>query len=477
MRVAGTLWLVLFLLSTTFFSASASLVETGGSNELLAMCLEFYKWDEYLPGIDLLEQSAEGLEDSFNYWLYLGLGYQRTGQTEKAIKAYEKAYSINSSAGNLSSRIRALRIETKRLDYQKTDLAQNTAKADYLMNLARKLRKEYQLDRSFRLFLQALNYNPDLLGRDEGFITEAEVFYGLKKVAHAEFFQGLFQLMQGDIEHAEKNLNAFLKSQGKKPAIFLARAEDGLKKISMLKEAAVVAKVSERKLAASERITALPGPVKGVKIAVKKQNDTNENVETIEQEINAEESGRFIVPDSGFVEFFAAEVARKTIAELSQARDVERQCRLIWELGNSRLQNSEVMSALISQFESTEIEVLNMTMEAVGKIGAPSAEAAIDNLIAFIEHEDPLIKFLAIETLGKIKEQPEKVIPVLVKDYAEENDLYLKRNIYYWVNKFGKPGLRVLYNELEATDRIDRKPIAELISRITGEKIQSLIDR
>lgn len=283
--------------------------------------------------------------------------------------------------------------------------------------------------------------------------------------------------MLGDIEHAEKNLNAFLKSQGKKPAVFVSRAEDGINKIRSLKEAAVAAKVSERKPTASDRITALPGPIKGVKNAIKKQSDKIGNVESIEQEINAEESGRFIMPDSGFVEFFAGEVARKTIAELSQARDTERQCRLIWELGNSRLQNAEVMSALIGQLESTEIEVLNMTMEAVGKIGAPSAAAAIDNLIGLIEHEDPLIKFLAIETLGKIKEQPEKIIPILIKDYAEENDQYLKRHIYYWVNKFGKSGLQVLYHELDGTDRVDRKPVAELISRITGEKVQNLIDR
>lgn len=70
MRTPGTLWLVLFFLIVTTFSVSLSFAGNSVSNDLLAMSLEFYKWDEYLPGIDLLEQSAEGMNDNFNYWLY-----------------------------------------------------------------------------------------------------------------------------------------------------------------------------------------------------------------------------------------------------------------------------------------------------------------------------------------------------------------------------------------------------------------------
>lgn len=457
---------------------SGSLIAADDNNDVLQLCLELYKLEEFLPGIDLLQSSSEGMENNFNYWLYLGLGFQRTGQTENALKAYSKAFEINKTAGNLSSRIRTLRLETKHLDYKKVELADSSKKASYLMSLARKLRKEYQLDRAYRVFLQALNYDSQLLSKDEGFITQAEVFYGLKKSEHAEFFQGLFQLLQGDIENSEKNLKFFLKNPERKPSIYISRAEDSLKKIKSLKETALASANIEKKPAEKDRISALPKIVEERKKPVNNvKTRSQENVDTLDQEISSETGSRFVMPDSGFVEFFAGEVARKMITELSQTDETERKCRLIWELGNSGLQNSEVMSALITQLESPEIPVLTTTLEAIGKIGSPSAGNAVDVLLALIEHDEPLVKFLAIETLGRIKEQPEKVIPVLAKDYAAENDIYLKRHLYYWVNKFGRPGLKILYNELEETPRVDRKPVAELISRITGEKIQALIDR
>jgi len=470
MTADSRLLLVLVVFLSVFVTIGASTEASESSSELFKLCMELYKWDEYLPGVDLLERSGEGMENSFNYWLYLGLGYQRTGQNAKAINAYEKASVLNPAAGNLVSRIRTLKIETKRLGDVKSNIDSDRAKAEYLMAQSLRLRKESNLDRAFRTFLQALTYNPELLNKDEGFITQAEVFYGLKKVEYSEFFQGSFQLLQGDLKNAEMNLSYFLKSPGKKPAIFVSRAEESIEKIRALKKVIVSESVGfpdvTNKLVANRT-----KPVE--KHAVNNQV----NVEAIEQQITAGGRGRFKKTDSGFVEFFAAEVAGKIIAELSQTVESERQCRLIWELGNSNLQTPDVMSALIAQLEATEIEVLNAAMEAIGKIGAPSATSAIDRLISLIEHDDPLIKFLAIETLGKIKEQPEKVIPILAKDYAAENDIYLKRHLYYWVNKFGKPGIQVLYRELEETARVDRKPLAELINRITGERIQTLIDR
>lgn len=467
MKIIRYLTALLLIILSTLPVFSAQLDDK--ATNALSLALEMFKADEYLPAVDLLKEAEKNLGGNFNYWLYLGLGYQRTGQTEQAIDAYERAGAINPDAGNLPSRIRALKLETKRLKYVAVKLNTDKEKSAYLMAKARQFRKKYLLDQAFRYFLQALMYDKELLKHDEGFITAGEVFYNLKKTEHAELFLGILQFFQGDRDNAEKNITVFLESSPPGAEFLQRRAQEYLQKIQLLKAQAQMASAAEAKASAIKIVTQ--------KVNKPPHASANQDVEAIEAELELVANARFSEPDSGFVEFFATEVAKKQIAELNRTEEPDKKCRIIWELGNSNLQNPEVMAALNDNLLDEDIGVVSSTLEAIGKIGAPAAVAVIDSLLNLMDHEELTIKFMAIETLGKIKEQPQKVVPVLLRDYIAEKDIYLKRHVYYWVNKFGKPGVNVLYRELEEADRVDRAPIAELISRITGEKVQALIDR
>ncbi len=464
------------LLLTALFIASSSFAQSEVTKEsLFASALEMFKFDEYIPAADKLEEASD-LKQDFNYWLYLGLAFQRTGQTSRAIVAYENALAISPAATNLKSRIRSLKIETQRLDYKPVVLDTPQKKSEYLFRQAKDLRQNKEYDKAFRSFLQALGYSRRLLAEDDGFLTQGEVFYGLKRVDYSELFQGIFQFYQGNFAASDRNISFFLQSHASAPEFLKRRAEDYLKLLNATKAQIANAFQGEEKPATANLVKTPQVKTDKVRVAnFDKKRDSD--VTALEADIIAESSKRVVMTDSGFAQHFGRELASRYLLEIADETDSEKVIRRIWEIGNIGIHDSEVMQKLTAYLQSEDVSIVLTTLEAISKIGMPSAEISLESVFALLEHEELTVKFVAIENLGKMRANPQKVIPRLAKEYAREKDQYLKRHLYYWVNKFGKPGVKVLYEILEDAARVDRRPVAELISRITGEKVNELINR
>ena len=69
------------------------------------------------------------------------------------------------------------------------------------------------------------------------------------------------------------------------------------------------------------------------------------------------------------------------------------------------------------------------------------------------------------------------LIPVLIEKHESELHDDMKKHYAKCGSYFGKQGLDVAYKMLMESTRIDRKPIAEYIHNITGEKVETLMNR
>ncbi len=477
-QISVRVFLILF--STLLFAATGTpAAENPGSRDLLLLVLDMFRYDQYLPAIDLLEQNSDANQTNFNYWLYRGLGYQRTEQTKKSLQAYERAAALSPSAANLQNRIRALHLEVEQKNFQEISLDTPVQKAEWLMRQAEKMRNARKEDLSLKYFLQAVAYNSELIDKNKDFISRGEIYYRLKladKAQYAELFHGIFKYLQNDLPAAESDLQAFMKTASRPPALERLAG----KYLTLIEENRPQETVSTQNTASVSAAPAdseNPQPVKPIVEIKPEKTDIvtiPDQVEIIESSIS---DSRSPGDDESFVVRYAAETAKSMLAGLERAEDVQPRCRLIWELGETSLQNPEIMQALAGELANEDPRVVRTACEAIAKIGMPAAGAAVTPLLEILKTDDKAMQFNAIELLGKLKAMPERVIPALVSCYAKEDDIYLKRNIYYWVNKYDRSGVQVLYKVLDNTARGDRKPVAELISRITGEKMQELIDR
>ncbi len=470
----------LLLFSTLLFAATGTpAAENPGSRDMLLLALDMFRYDQYLPAIDLLEQNADTNQTNFNYWLYRGLGYQRTEQTKKSLQAYERASALNPSAANLQNRIRALHLEIEQKGFKEVSLDTPVQKAEWLMHQAEKMRTARKEDLSLKYFLQAVDYNSELIDKNKDFISRGEIYYRLKsadKAQYAELFHGIFKYLQNDLPAAEIDLQTFKKTTSRPPALEKL-AEKYLALIEENRPQETASTADNTPVSTSPADSASPQPAK-TRIEIEPETTDvvaiPDQVEFIESSIS---DSRNVADDESFVVRYAAETAKSMLESLANTEDVQPRCRLIWELGETGLQNPEIMQALAGELANEDPKVVRTACEAIAKIGMPAARAAVAPLLEIIKSDDKAMQFNAIELLGKLKAMPERVIPALVSCYAREDDIYLKRNIYFWVSKYGNPGAQVLYKLLENTARGDRRPVAELISRITGEKIQELIDR
>ena len=493
MKKSCLLRITLFAVALLIACATAALAENATpATGQLQLVLDMFRYDQYLPALDLLEASEDTHRDDFNYWLYRGLGYQRSAQTRKALAAYEKAAKLNTAAGNLQNRIKALQIEIEQKNFRDSSLDTPAQKAAWLFAEAEKLQNRKKEEQAFRYYLQAVDYDPALIKNDNGFISRGNTWYQLKlndKIAHASLFLGIFKYLQNETTAAAADLQKFMQSSPRPPAlermatIYLKRLEENSGQKTVAKPELVSNPNNDAAASTPSAVLTDPLIVEVVSEAGKAgKTDKPARMSREEMQQLAEIEGnisenRPTEEGKDFVVRFATAMADKMIDQLAETEDIPARCRLIWELGETRLQNSEIMKALAGELAHEDPRVLRTACEAIAKIGMPTAIKAVTPLLAILETDDKAIQFNVIELLGKLKAMPEKVIPALARTYSREDDIYLKRNIFFWVNKFGKPGVEVLYRVLDNTARVDRKPVAELISRITGEKIQELLDR
>ncbi|GAB4269969.1 MAG: hypothetical protein Kow0029_06390 [Candidatus Rifleibacteriota bacterium] len=464
--------LLVFLIS----SANAAIPDS-----VMQKALEMYKLDFYLPAIDLLENAAKSESDkTFNYLIYLGLAYQKTDQLDKALETYQKALNLNPSARNLENRISALKIKMADPDFSSAKLESPKEKARWLVAAAIKEKNAGELAKAFILLFQAIEYDEQVLYEQEQLVIQAEIYFNLQSRKDNELdklFHSFYLILLKKSDCPQDTLKVFANTADK-PAFLKELAVKYLEKLNQLKLKEKV--LAEKKARESAKATqAVKSDNKPLKIVTSKPS--RPKASNVEKEKPINTSFRATPEDVARAEAAGREYSLKQaealIDQLNNAATDKEKYQLIWQLGNLNAHSPEITAKFAEFLNSDDIPLISTTLDAIVKLGPPTSDNLIDYLSGLLDRENKTIEYLAIDALGKLRNHPSKVIPKLVKLYTKYDDIYQKRHAWYSIAQYGKGGLPVLYQILENTPTSDRAPIAEIINKISGESIQSLINR
>ena len=479
--------LVLFLAVFVFLLPCCNLMAQEGSNEVLALALDMFKFDQYLPALDMLEANAESQKDNFNYWLYIGLARQRTKQLNKALEAYETAYQLNPDANNLKVRINNLKNAISKIDAALIkDFKSNEEKALWLLEEAESLRKEKKEEKAFRTFIQAVEYDVKILGNDKNFVNRGVIYYKLKnedKAEYSKLFYSIFKYFEGEISEAYSLIKEFKNDNSKKPLAIQNMENYYFKRLAEANNQQKDYEIAEREerrqkelAAQKEKQAKAEAKTKTDKKESSSKNQENkEDIRKLEREIG---EGTFTYTDDRSFEMkYFSELNNLKIEEYYSSKDPKRKRQIIWELAQSSTQKEETVDIIIDALKQDDIDFIMTATDALTRVGLPYAEKAYPILLSSLESEHYDVKYMAIDAIGRIKFHPEQVIPKMISLYGEEYSVDFRKNYIWAAKKYGQTALDIAYKVLEEKSRIDREPVAQFIHDITGEKIEDLMNR
>jgi HEAT repeat protein len=116
------------------------------------------------------------------------------------------------------------------------------------------------------------------------------------------------------------------------------------------------------------------------------------------------------------------------------------------------------------QYEQAEVR----RAYAVGCLGdlGPAAKSALPDLIKALKGKDAAVRGAAISSLGKIRSEPEKVIPLLIPYLGDDNLDVTAANALAEFGSLAKPAVPKLLPLLQAKDRDDRAAAKAALKKI-----------
>lgn len=469
--------LVLFALVLWFMPSNCLLAQTE-SQETMALALDMFKFDQYLPALDMLEAEHENLKDNFNYWLYIGLARQRTKQLNKALEAYEIALQLNPEANNLKTRISNLKQAISNIDpSQIRNFKSNEEKALWLIQEAESLRRDKKEEKAFRTFIQAVEYDVKILGNDKDFVRRGTIYYKLKVEDNAEYsklFYSIFKYFEGEISDAYNIIKAY-KNDSSKKSLAIQRMEDYyFKRLAEANNQQKDYEIAERE----ERRRKQQEAEKAESKSNKKDSSSdkqNRDIGQLESEIR--EQAYYASDDTNFERRYVQELAVLKVGEYFAEQDNRKKLKIIWELSKTGSSNEEVMKVYIDALHQDDIEFVSDSTRAVTRVGMPLAEKAFPSIMELFNSGRRDFKYCAAESLGKLGIHPDVVIPKIISVYGDEDCEPLRLHYVDCVRRYGKAGLDVAYKVLDGAPRVERRPIAHFIHDLTGEKIETLMNK
>ena len=457
------------------------------AGDVLPLALDMFKFDQYLPALDMLEANIEANKDNFNYWLYIGLARQRTKQLNKALEAYENAYKLNPDASNLKVRINNLKKAISNIDpAQIRDFKTNEEKSKWLLEEADSLRREKKEEKAFRTFIQAVEYDVKLLGDDKNFVRRGVLYYKLKVEDNAEYsklFYAIFKYFEGEISEAYNKIKDFKNDSSKKSLAIQNMESYYFKKLAEANNQQKDYEIAEREERRQKQLEAEKAKQAKAESKAKsnkeksssKSSTENADIRNLEREINNETFTTF--DDANFERRYIQELATLKIEEYFAIQDVRRKNQILWELSRTGSSNEDVMNVYIDALQQDDIEYVSNSLRAINSIGMPLAEKAYPSILELLNSDRRDFKYYAAEALGRLNIHPDVVVPKIMNIYAEEDIDALRKHYVGAVQQYGKVGLDTAYKILDEKSRVDRLPAAQFIHDMTGEKIEDLINK
>ncbi|KAF1081974.1 MAG: hypothetical protein GQF41_1614 [Candidatus Rifleibacterium amylolyticum] len=165
----------------------------------------------------------------------------------------------------------------------------------------------------------------------------------------------------------------------------------------------------------------------------------------------------------------------KLISEYDRETDEEKKHSILWRIGVIQQPFPEVMAKFSSLMANGSIETVYATLEALDKIGLPGAEACVADLYRLLDHNDIRISYRAVQSFGRMPMQAEKIVPKLFNLYQTEKYAIRKNLLVRTFKAYGENGIAVLDAMIKAAAGPDKRPIAEVISILTGQNVEEII--
>ncbi|HAE40720.1 MAG TPA: hypothetical protein DCG57_19120, partial [Candidatus Riflebacteria bacterium] len=163
------------------------------------------------------------------------------------------------------------------------------------------------------------------------------------------------------------------------------------------------------------------------------------------------------------------------LSDYERETDAETKHGILWRIGVIQQPFPEVIEKFSGLMAEGDIETIYATLEALDKIGLPGAENCVGDLYRLLDHNDLRVSFRAIQSFRRMPMQGAKVIPKLFNIYQNENHAIRKNLVVMAFKSYGEDGVAILNAMIKAAPGPNKRPIAEIISILTGESVEDII--
>lgn len=470
---------VVFFVSVLVLSSFA--VFAADNSAVLTQVQELIKQKDYAAAKGLLAQSLKTDRNSYKLWLALGYVYEADNDYEQALKAFMRASELQTGIEGLATRINRLQELAKSNPKKKIESndADAQSRARNLLINARYKHSFKDYLEAYQLFIQAVELDRSILSRDYGFINNGLKYFNENaNQPEIQFYLGAYNFYAGLYPKADEMLSDYLRDFPEGRHSETAR--------NLLKECRDI--VAQTRAAEAAEAAALAA-AEAEKAAADKPTPGNGTDPTNA----ATDSGKpYVVaiaePEFEPVQIYEADPSgdpldivearakvSKLISEYDRETDEEKKHSILWRIGVIQQPFPEVMAKFSSLMANGSIETVYATLEALDKIGLPGAEACVADLYRLLDHNDIRISYRAVQSFGRMPMQAEKIVPKLFNLYQTEKYAIRKNLLVRTFKAYGENGIAVLDAMIKAAAGPDKRPIAEVISILTGQNVEEII--
>jgi tetratricopeptide (TPR) repeat protein len=469
-----------FLVATILATTLSLTGYAADSSAILSQAQEFIKQKDYSAAKGLLARQLKIDRNSYKLWLALGYVYEADNDYEQALKAFMRASELQTGIDGLATRITRLqelvKSQPKKAAADSTDAA---AKARELLNTARYKHSFKDFLESYKIFVEAVELDRSILAHDYGFIENGLKYFNENaNKPEYQFYLGAYNFYAGLYPKADDMLSDYIREYPQGQYVETAK--------SLLQECRDV--VAQAKAAEAAETVALAAAEADKARAVSQDKDrTKDQTQSVavgdKPYVVAIDNPEFSTEqpyqessDGGSLEM--AEARTRVISLLSdyeRETDAETKHGILWRIGVIQQPFPEVIEKFSGLMAEGDIETIYATLEALDKIGLPGAENCVGDLYRLLDHNDLRVSFRAIQSFRRMPMQGAKVIPKLFNIYQNENHAIRKNLVVMAFKSYGEDGVAILNAMIKAAPGPNKRPIAEIISILTGESVEDII--
>jgi len=457
------------------FLAMLPQTSSGAENSaVLTKVEDLLQQKDFYAAKTLLARELKNNKHDWQLWMALGQVFEANEEYGQAIKAFNRAAEFKTGIEGLSARILRLQELAALNPAKKTTEPQPANKALSMLQQAHQLEGQGKILEAGRLFVEAVELDRSLLARDTDLIDLGlAAFKNSPPDPENLFYLGAFYFYAGQYTAADAVFNNYIEKFHDSDKIELARKL--LSECREIMAQAIAAQAEASAAANSENSKTKAAAVQGDTTGQTPEEPAPE--ETEEAPVFTEE---FVYESSGTDELPALVNARQKalalLEEYARESDEDTKLGIIWSLGKLRMPVPEVMSAFAGFLESDNVDTIFAALEALEKINEPGAQVCLGHLYKLLGHNDVQVVYRTIKAFSRMPMGGEQVVPKFCRIFQNEQIQARRQAITNAVKAYGQESVTILDAMLKQAERVNKRPIAELLSSVTGDDVETLIN-